>query len=121
MVSKRGLVTGVISALFVGFALFVHSAAGEKTITPPSGDSEDAIADAQTPKAAPAERPEQQKTAHDLSDIFASSKATPSSGALIDQPEHGGMTGFDFYRDPLRDESGDDLRGNLQGRRGQQA
>jgi hypothetical protein len=25
----------------------------------------------------------------------------PTSGALADQPEHGGMTGFDFYRDPL--------------------
>ena len=102
MLSKRGLVMGVISALFVGeFALFVQSAAGEKSITSPSEGSEDAIADAQTPKAAPAERPEQQKTAHDKSDIFTPSKATPSSGALVDQPEHGGMTGFDFYRDPL--------------------
>ena len=37
MLSKRGLVMGVISALFVGeFALFVQSAAGEKSITSPS-------------------------------------------------------------------------------------
>jgi hypothetical protein len=39
--------------------------------------------------------------AHDLSDIFTPSKAALSSEALSDQPEHGGMTGFDFYRDRL--------------------
>jgi cytochrome c peroxidase len=61
----------------------------------------DAVADAQTPREVPVERPEQKKTAHDLSDIFAPSKAVPSSEALADQPEHGGMNGFDFYRDPL--------------------
>jgi cytochrome c peroxidase len=102
MPNQSSLLTGVISALSLGgLALLVHSAAGENSITLPSGSPGDAIADAQTPKEAPAERPEQQKTAHDLSDIFTPSKATPSSGALIDQPEHGGMTGFDFYRDPL--------------------
>jgi cytochrome c peroxidase len=47
------------------------------------------------------ERPEQKKTAHDLSNIFAPSKAQPISGALVDQADHGQMLGFDFYRDPL--------------------
>jgi hypothetical protein len=42
----------------------------------------DAIAQAQTPKEAPMERPEQKKTAHDLSDIFNPSSAVPSSEAL---------------------------------------
>jgi hypothetical protein len=42
----------------------------------------DAIAEAQTPKEAPMERPEQKKTAHDLSDVFNPSKAVPSSEAL---------------------------------------
>ena len=52
------------------------------------------------PTDVPAERPEQKKTPHDLSDIFAASKAVPSSEALVDQPEHGGSNGFDLYRDP---------------------
>jgi cytochrome c peroxidase len=61
----------------------------------------DAIAEAQTAKDAPMERPEQRKTPHDLSDIFKSSNASPSSEALINQQDHGEMPGFDFYRDPL--------------------
>jgi hypothetical protein len=61
----------------------------------------DAIAEAQTPQEVSKERPEQTKTAHDLSDIFTPGKAALSSETLSDQPEHGGMTGFDFYRDPL--------------------
>ena len=102
MLNQHGLVTGVILALSAGgLVLLVHSAAGEDPNAPPPQRHRDAIADAQTPKEVPAERPEQQKTAHDRSDIFTPSKASPSSEALIDQPEHGGMTGFDFYRDPL--------------------
>jgi cytochrome c peroxidase len=62
---------------------------------------QDAIAQAQTPKEAPVERPEQKKTAHDLSDIFKPSNAVPSSEALTNQPDHGQMLGFDFYKDPL--------------------
>jgi cytochrome c peroxidase len=102
MPNQRGLVTGVILALSAaGLVLLVHSAAGDDPNSQPPRRPRDAIADALTPKEAPAERPEQQKTPNDLSDIFTPSKATPSSRALIDQPEHGGMTGFDFYRDPL--------------------
>jgi hypothetical protein len=41
----------------------------------------DAIVEAQTPKEAPIERPEQKKTAHDLSDVFKPSNALPSSEA----------------------------------------
>ena len=36
-----------------------------------------------------------------LSDIFTPKRALPSSEALVNQPEQGGMYGFDFYRDPL--------------------
>ena len=61
----------------------------------------DAIAQAQTPKDAPVERPEQKKTAHDLSDVFNPSNAVPSSEALTNQQDRGQMLGFDFYRDPL--------------------
>src|SRR5207245_2896181 len=61
----------------------------------------DAIAQAQTPNEVPVERPEQKKTAHDRSDIFAPSKALPTTEALAQQKDHGQMLGFDFYRDPL--------------------
>jgi hypothetical protein len=61
----------------------------------------DAIAQAQTPKEAPMERPEQKKTAHDLSDVFNPSNAVPSSEALTNQQDRGQMNGFDFFRDPL--------------------
>jgi len=102
MLNRSGLVTGLILALSAsGLVLLVHSAAGENPNAQPPQRPRDAIAEAQTPRDAPAERPEQRKTAHDLSDIFTPSKATPSSEALSDQPEQGGMTGFDFYRDPL--------------------
>ena len=97
MLNKSGLVTGLILALSAsGLVLLMHSAAGENPNAQPPQRPRDAIAEAQTPRDAPAERPEQQKTAHDRSDIFTPSKATSSSEALSDQPEQGGMTGFDF-------------------------
>ena len=102
MLNTRGRVTGVIFGLLAGgLVLLVHSAAGENPSAESRQNPRDAIVEAQTPKEVPVERPEQQKTPHDLSDIFTPSKAEPSSDALVDQPEHGGMTGFDFYRDPL--------------------
>jgi cytochrome c peroxidase len=61
----------------------------------------DAIADAQTPKEVPAERPEQKKTGHDQSDIFAPSKALPTTAALADQTDQGRFLGFDLYKDPV--------------------
>ncbi len=101
MRNECGLVKGVILALSAsGLVLLVHSAADENANVPPPRRPGDAIAEAQTPKDVPAERPEQRKTAHDLSDIFAPSKAAPSSEALVDQPEQGGTNGFDLYRDP---------------------
>jgi cytochrome c peroxidase len=101
MRNERGLLKGVILALSAGgLALLAHAAAGDDSNAPPPPRPRDAIAEAQTSKEVPAERPEQRKTAHDLSDIFAPSKAAPSSEALTDQPEHGGTNGFDLYRDP---------------------
>jgi cytochrome c peroxidase len=61
----------------------------------------DAVADAQTPRAVPATRPEQQKSAHDQSDAFEAAKAPKSSRAFQTQPDQGEGKGFDFYRDPL--------------------
>jgi cytoskeletal protein RodZ len=65
--------------------------------TPPH----DAIADAQTPRATPTTRPEQQLTDHDKSPAFDASKAMPLSPAFKSQPKEGRNSGFDFYRDPL--------------------
>ncbi|HZY88688.1 MAG TPA: hypothetical protein VFE78_27945, partial [Gemmataceae bacterium] len=94
------LALGVGVALGLGAcALFVSSQeAGGK---PVPAAPHDAVADAQTPSEVPVERPEQKKTAHDLSDVFAPNKALPITAALADQTDHGQMLGFDFYRDPL--------------------
>jgi cytochrome c peroxidase len=61
----------------------------------------DAIAHAQTPQAVPSLRPEQRKTPHDLSNVFAASAARPASTAEAAQVDRGQYTAFDFYRDPL--------------------
>ena len=102
MPNRRRLVTAVILALLAGgLVLLVHSAMGENPNASPSQPPHDAIAEAQTPKEVPAERPEQKKTAHDLSDIFAPSKAPPSSEALANQTEHGGCPGSTSIGIPL--------------------
>lgn len=61
----------------------------------------DAVEEAQTPRQVPLNRPEQQKSEHDLSDIFKAPNAMLSSTALDTQPNEGKIVGFDFYRDPL--------------------
>jgi cytochrome c peroxidase len=90
----------------IGFAvgslgLFVFPQESKKNPDAKGAAPPDAIANAQTPQEVPVERPEQKKTAHDRSDIFTPKRAQPSSEALVNQPEKGGMVGFDFYRDPL--------------------
>ncbi|ACB73633.1 hypothetical protein [Opitutus terrae] len=61
----------------------------------------DPAEEAQTPRAVPRTRPEQQVNEHDRSDAFAPAKAPPSSTAFAEQPDKGEMRGFDFARDPL--------------------
>ena len=89
-------ITGLILGIF---SLTVPE--GARSQSPTNEAPPDAIAQAQTPKEAPVERPEQKKTAHDLSDVFNPSNAVPSSEALTNQTDRGQMNGFDFYRDPL--------------------
>ncbi|HEX4145488.1 MAG TPA: cytochrome B6 [Pirellulales bacterium] len=102
MPNQRGLVTGAVSVvLAIGLGFWVHSAPGQNPSAAASAGSKDAVVAAQTPQGVPQERPEQKSTPHDLSDIFAPSKATPSSEALKDQPDEGGMVGFDLYLDPV--------------------
>jgi cytochrome c peroxidase len=96
------LLAGAIgAALVVAPVLALRTSAGEKPKAGQPARPYDAVFEAQTPKAVPVERPEQKKTAHDLSDIFTQKNARPSSEALVNQPEGGGMYGFDFYRDFL--------------------
>ena len=96
MTSSIG-VTRWSAIAFTGLVLtFVHADAQQQPQAPP-----DAVAQAQTPKEAPVERPEQKKTAHDLSDVFNPSNAVPSSEALTNQTDRGQMNGFDFYKDLL--------------------
>jgi hypothetical protein len=68
---------------------------------PAAEQQRDAVQDAQTPRQVPITRVEQRKTGHDQSDVFAASKAPPSSNAFEDQPDKGQALGIDFARDPL--------------------
>ena len=61
----------------------------------------DAVKEAQTPRPATGNRPEQRKNEHDRADIYTFPHALPSSTALATQPDQGKVLGFDFYRDLL--------------------
>lgn len=61
----------------------------------------DAVGEAQQSTRVQAKRPEQTKTPHDNSDVFAAPQAKPQSPAFNSQPKAGKNSGFDFYRDPL--------------------
>jgi cytochrome c peroxidase len=73
----------------------------------------DAVAEAQTSREVPIERPEQKKTEHDRADLFDEPKARPSSPILADQPKEGRISGFDFYRDPLNADKPDQDPGEI--------
>jgi cytochrome c peroxidase len=100
MFNRVGLTTSFSAAgLLVVFVLIASMPAQDPQ--PASKPPHDAVKDAQTTAEVPIERPEQKKTPHDLSDIFAPAKAVPSSDAISGQPDHGSMTGFDLYLDPV--------------------
>jgi len=61
----------------------------------------DAAADATAVQKVATERPEQQQTAHDRSEVFDWRQPAPLSPALKGQPKEGRISGFDFSRDPL--------------------
>jgi cytochrome c peroxidase len=83
----------------IGLAL--ASAAALMGQEPPRQTKPDAVEEAQSPSRASGSRPEQQKTEHDRSDVFAGAKAPPASSAFATQPDEGQVKGFDFRRDPL--------------------
>ena len=66
-----------------------------------SGQSPDAVLNAQTVRDTSVTRPEQRKNEHDRSDVFGAPNAKPSSPAFDNQADKGKILGFDFYRDPL--------------------
>jgi cytochrome c peroxidase len=84
-----------------GLVLLVPAQQAGKKSSPRGTAPADAIAEAQTPRDVPEERPEQKKTEHDRSDAFARHKAAMVSEALVDQEAQGQMLGFDLYRDPV--------------------
>jgi len=81
--------------------LLVHSQEAKTKSPAKETAPPDAVAEAQTPKEVPVERPEQKKTEHDLSDVFAPGKALPTTEALANQTDQGRFLGFDPYRDPI--------------------
>jgi cytochrome c peroxidase len=86
MPKRHGLVTGVSLALLAGaLVLLLRAATGQDPKAAPPQRPHDAVADAQTPREVPLERPEQQQSAHDRSDLFAPDKALPITEALNDQ------------------------------------
>ena len=64
-------------------------------------NEKDAVDRATTTQPSRGTRVEEQKSQHDSSDKFDSTKAQPITAALKSQPQEGNITGFDFYRDPL--------------------
>src|SRR6267142_5188887 len=101
MFNRLALAVVFLTGFVAGGLVLVVYSQEPKTNSRKGDAPQDAVAEAQSPKEVPVERPEQKKTAHDLSDIFAPSKAPPITGALANQTDQGQMLGFDFYRDPL--------------------
>jgi cytochrome c peroxidase len=94
-------------ALTGSLAVFVHSQPADPDRQPAGRKAAaqaapfDAVADAQTPRAATKDRPEQQPKPTDAAERFVPENAPKSSPALEQQPEKGELNGFDFARDPL--------------------
>src|SRR4051794_5522195 len=61
----------------------------------------DPAAEATAVRAVPADRPEQQLSGHDRSDVFDWKKPAPLTDAFKGQPKEGRLSGYDFARDPL--------------------
>ncbi|HVA47951.1 MAG TPA: cytochrome B6 [Pirellulales bacterium] len=102
MSTRIRLVLALAAALLADASALQIVAQEKNARQPAKGKApRDAVAEAQTPKEVPVERPEQKKTKHDTSDIFKPAKALPTTKALSDQKDQGQMLGFDFYLDPL--------------------
>jgi cytochrome c peroxidase len=92
-----GVGTAILGAGF-GLGLLTGGGTPQKQAPPQKPDT---AAEVQNVKPVPAQRPEQQLSKHDKSDVFAGDNSPLSSPALQAQPEQGKIEGFDFARDPL--------------------
>lgn len=101
LVSWRSAARDGLAALLATSLASCGIASGWAQTSGPKPPPPDAIVRAQQPSPVVVQRPEQKKTAHDLSDIFDARKADPSSPVFLNQPKQGKLSGFDFYRDPL--------------------
>ena len=93
--------SAIAAAPFAAIALAVFVSAQVPLHRPAAGPVQDAVQDAQTPKAVASARPEQRKGEHDRSDVFTPKAAMPINSALKAQPDGGKVVGFDFARDPF--------------------
>lgn len=100
MLARRSSAYGVV-ALVTTSLVGWHIASGWAETSRAKPPPPDAIARAQQTSPVAVTRPEQRKTAHDLSDIFNVHKAEPASPVFLGQPKQGRVSGFDFFRDPL--------------------
>jgi cytochrome c peroxidase len=102
MPKTHELFTRVNLALFVAAAVLVlRGAMGQDRNAAPPKPPRDAIVEAQAHPEVPVERPEQKKSAHDLSDIFAPGKALPTTQAVTKQTDQGQFLGFDLFKDQV--------------------
>jgi cytochrome c peroxidase len=101
MKTRRALRAERLLWIAAGCLTFAIGPSAARSQPAPVNAGSDAIAGAQSPSEVPIERPEQKKTAHDLSDEFSPRRALPTSEALVDQQDGGRFLGFDFYSDPL--------------------
>src|SRR3954466_13862062 len=109
MSDSRRVAHRVVGVSILSLIVIALACAHAQDAPQPKGDQRqgqrqqmaDAVQDFQSPRAAPATRPEQQLTDHDQSEVFKATSAPPDSPAMKDQPKEGKITGFDFYRDPL--------------------
>jgi cytochrome c peroxidase len=98
---RKQTILAVAAGVALGLGAQALVVSSQETGKKAPASPHDAVADAQTPRPVPADRPEQKKSEHDRSDVFQAAKAPALTPALNDQPKGGDITGFDFYRDPL--------------------
>jgi cytochrome c peroxidase len=91
----------LVGFLMGGLLLTAHSTQDEVGKAEQTEKPHDPAAEAIAVRKVSMDRPEQQLTEHDQSDIFNPTKPDPINPALKSQPKQGRITGFDFARDPL--------------------
>jgi hypothetical protein len=101
VLGRRPLGYGRIALVAMALASSGLASVWAQASRPKPAPPPDAIARAAESCPAAVKRPEQAKSAHDLSDIFDVHQAEPSSPVFLGQPKQGKVSGFDFYRDPL--------------------